>query len=180
MKSHIIFGIIASLVATATLVSQTRQPQTFGALGWDRPTTDEEWAEDVKKENFDSRSTRVLNTMIETHTAKLEREEKEFQRFLDMEAGGQDPTQYLYWEWLESLSASYPNEPRAWIESEALKQAREQYNRELRSIEKLKQSIERMEKEVELRDKGFVIVEGEPADSSFFGSKPYATRTIHD
>lgn len=132
----------------ATQVLETH-PKT---IVWDKPTTDAEWAEDVKKENFDIRSTGVLETMIESHTAKLAREEKEFVKYRDC-------FDCVYYEFYEGFINSGWAEEDAVLE--ATKQANEAINNRALSIEKLKQSVERMEKEVELRSKGFVIVEGE-------------------
>jgi len=120
----------------------TLDTSTAQKIVWDKPKTDEKWAEDTKNENIADRSTAVLNQMLDSHIPKLEREEKAFAMYVEMEAQGQDPVQYLYWKHLDTLRQSYPNETSEWYQSEALKQAQEQYDREL-------------------RDKGFVVVEGE-------------------
>mgnify|MGYP001562723532 CR=1 FL=1 len=125
-------------------------------IQWNKPTTDEGWAEDVKAENFDIKSTPVLQKMIVAHTEKLAREEKAFAKYVEMEKGGQDPVLYIYWGWIDRLKEMYPNEPEAWYSTEARKIAQQEYDLALTSIEKLKQSVERMHKEVELRQKGKV------------------------
>lgn len=137
------------------------QPQEFGVIAWNKPTTDAGWAEDTKNEQIAYRSNEVLNQMKVAHEAKLARQEKTFEKFAEMERQGQDPVQYLYWEWYENLKTSYPDESEQWRQSEALKQAQEQYTREKWEIEKITQSLERMNKELELREKGFVVVAGE-------------------
>lgn len=183
LKKIIVSAGVAVAVVGAVIALPSDQIRLENArkIQWDKPLTNAGWAEDVKQENLDIKSTPVLEIMIDSHTAKLQREEERFAKFLEMEAAGQNPVQYLYWEYLENLRLSYPNEPSSWHESEALKQAQEQFDRELWSIEKLRQSVERMNKEVELRDKGFVVVEGEGrASEGFFGGEPYAVRVIND
>lgn len=155
MKNHlkkIILGIAGLSLAGVIVSNQLVEPtQEFVAISWEKPSTDGQWAEDVKKENFDIKSTGVLETMIESHTAKLQREEKEFEKY-------QNCLDCIRWEFRESLSQMMSG---AELDAEVEKQAQEAYNNRLRSVEKLRQSVERMEKEVELRQKGFVIVEGE-------------------
>lgn len=153
----------------------TLNPTTAKHVVWDKPTTDAQWAEDVKKENFDIKSTGVLDTMITTHTDKLAREEEAFTKIsqcLDCN----------YWEAREGFASSYPDMSEAELHAEATKQAQEKYNSALWSIEKLKQSVERMNKEVELRDKGFVVVEGEKRKGVLFGGTvpPDRIRHIND
>jgi len=64
-------GIIALLLSGVSLFGATSNTE----IVWDKPTTDVSWAEDVKKENFNIKSTAVLNTMIASLTTKLERED---------------------------------------------------------------------------------------------------------
>src|SRR3990167_2704613 len=51
----------------------TFDPATAQVVVWDKPTTDAEWAEDVKVESFDIKSTGKLTEMRDTHVAKLTR-----------------------------------------------------------------------------------------------------------
>lgn len=119
---------------------------------WDKPTTDEEWAEDVKKENFDIKSDGVLDKMIESSTSKLERLEKDFVKYVEC-------PECTYWHYKELFDAVHSKESESWRDEEATRQAQNDYDQRLYEIEKIKQSIERMNKELELRDKGFVIVD---------------------
>lgn len=188
---YIIVGILAlfftgtgaymQLAGTAKVTLDTSQSKF---IEWDKPTTDEAWAEDTKKENLDFRANEVLSQMIDSHTSKLEREEKALQKFVEMEKAGQDPVQYLYWEKREQLALSYPDMSKQELETEALNSAQTEYNQKVRSVEKLKQSIERMNKEVELRDKGFLVVVEDnsvPSEGIFGASVPAnRLRHIHD
>lgn len=128
-------------------------------ISWNKPTTDAQWAEDVKKENFDIKSTGKLEEMIASHTSKLAREEADFEKFVEMQKQGDDPVKFLYWQKRDELQKSYPDMSENELTTEAQNQAQTEYNQKLWEIEKLKQSIERMNKEVELRQKGFVVVD---------------------
>lgn len=186
MKHKLLLGAAGLLILGGAVANEILSPtgvalDTASAkkVVWDKPKTDAQWAEDVKRENFDIKSTGVLEKMIETHTTKLEREKASVDKYAEMEAAGQDPVQYLYWEWLENLRASYPDLSKNELEAEALKQAQEQYAREVWSVEKIQQSVERMNKEVGLREKGYLVVEGE---TTLLGSSvpPERIRHIND
>ena len=49
----------------------TPDPVPLQVIEWAKPKTDAEWAEDVKKENFDIKSTGVLEKMKTAHEEKL-------------------------------------------------------------------------------------------------------------
>lgn len=142
-------AVAAALLGGSIYISQDDAVQA----GWDRPTTDAEWAEDVKKENFDIKSTGVLEQMIESHTEKLAREARAFQKY-------EQCPECIYYEFYEQFIASGYSEADA--EDEAIKQRDDTISQRKQSIQKLQQSIERMEKELELREKGFVVVAAEP------------------
>lgn len=166
-------GLLGSLAASSFLGGDSVNLTNPQLIEWDKPTTDAEWAEDTKNENIADRSTAVLHQMLESHTAKLERQVKAFEKYAVIEAKGINPVDYLFVEQRENLKLSYPNEPAQWYDDEAQKQAQEQYNRELWEIEKITQSIERMNKELELRDKGFV------AEGEVFGANTPPERVRH-
>ena len=134
-------------------------------IQWTKPTTDAEWAEDVKAESFDIKSTGKLTEMRDIHVAKLQRVEEgkrevfECRPCIDFKAKQAHP------EWTQAeIDANYADE---------LAKANWE-------VEKLKQSVERMDNELRLRDKGFVFVEGE--ERGLFGSirEPYAIRIPND
>jgi SAM-dependent MidA family methyltransferase len=109
-------------------------------LDWKKPVTDAEWAEDVKKEGFDYRSNEVLDEMIVSHTVKLDKLMADDKVVICPEC--------VRYEIRESLSQTVPaNELDAEVEA--------QYQTKLKTylweVEKLKQSVERMNKEKELR-----------------------------
>lgn len=139
-------------------------------IEWVKPTTDEQWAEDVKKENFDLKSDETLGTMIEMHTSKLERLELDFVKY-------QKCPECIEYDLYEKFINN------GFEDAEALILASEEFQRDydnaLRSIEKLKQSIERMNKEVYLREKGFVVTE-EKAKKLKRNIDPDKIRKIYD
>jgi hypothetical protein len=64
--------ITLGIAGALTLGGLTTDKST-PVLGWEKPQNDSEWAEDVKKENFDIKSTGKLQEMITSHTEKLAR-----------------------------------------------------------------------------------------------------------
>lgn len=130
---------------------------------WDKPKTDEEWAEDVKQESFHIKSTGVLEEMTKTHTDKLN-------KFLEMDELTICPECIKY-----RLGKAYPDAS----ESEINKLFANELSSYTWQVEKLKQSVERMDKELELRSKGFVVVEGEEGLFGGFKDEKYV-RKIND
>jgi hypothetical protein len=174
----IILGILGTgiLVGGAVVLQSSEKEQIAEevlitnpkTVGWTKPVTDAEWADDVKKENFDIKSTGVLETMLESHTAKLAREEKAYAKYRDC-------PDCIRYEFRESLSSIFSGVE---LETEIEKKAQEAINNRAWSVEKLRQSVERMQNEIRLRDKGFVIVEGETLILGGLGDK--IIRKIND
>ena len=130
----------------ATLFSQEEgvvleNPQ---AIVWNKPTTDEQWAEDVKEESFHIKSTGILEEMRETHLNKIEKINNLERKLIDC------PECIRY-----ELKEFHPD----WSQEEIESEYQDRLWRYHRDIEKLTQSIERMDNELRLREKGFVIVE---------------------
>lgn len=134
-------------------------------IEWHKPTTDADWAEDVKKENFDIKSTSKLHEMRRVHADKL-------QRVTEIGAKVVECGECVRYE----LQKANPNAKPTEIELMYQEQlAQYQWH-----VEKLKQSIERMDAELRLRNEGFVTVEGE--NKPLFGGNrsPQYVRTIND
>lgn len=143
----------------------TFDPETAQVVRWEKPDTDAEWADDVKAESFDIKSTKKLEEMHTAHVEKLKRVREGKAEVFDCPECIRFQAKQNNPEWTtEEIEAHYQDE---------LAKANWE-------VEKLEQSVERMQKELELRDKGFVIVEGEK--EPLFGStnKPYAVRTPRD
>lgn len=170
MKYLPLIPVVIVLVGIATSFSMTSN--SFGAVTlenpqvivWDKPTTDEEWAEDVKKENFDIKSTSILDEMRVAHTDKLKVVQK---------------NKAEIFECPECIKYFAKKDNPEWTQKQVDEYYAEEVAKAKWEIEKLQQSVERMEKELELRQKGFVVVEGE-ADNLGGRQKPYAIRTIND
>lgn len=157
-------GIAGSIALGAAL---NEPDPVYTKLEWDKPTKDSEWAEDVKKENFDIKSTGVLETMLESHTAKLAREELELKKY-------QECPQCIYYEFYEGFIADGWSENDA--VAEATKQAQEATDNATWSVEKLRQSVERMQAELDLRAKGYVVEEKDATKNT----DPDKIRKIND
>jgi hypothetical protein len=180
MKHKLLLGAAGLLILGGGVAAEIFTPDTVTldtatakGVVWNKPTTDAQWAEDVKKENFDIKSTGVLETMIEAHTTKLEREIQALKKY-------EQCPECIYYEFYEGLiDSGYTEEDAV---AEAAKQRDEATAQRKWSVEKLQQSIERMNKEVELREKGFVVVEGEKKPKNLLGSSvpPDRIRHIHD
>lgn len=146
----------------------TFDPQKAQRVEWEKPTTDAEWAEDVKAESFDIKSTGKLEEMRAAHAVRLEKIEKA--KIMEcQECVRYDMRKDL--EMREYKGSDLDAAVDDWFSTELI------HHESL--IEKLKQSIERMDNELRLREKGFVIVEGE--SNSFGGSiPPERIRNIND
>lgn len=116
-------------------------------ISWIKPTTDSGWAEDVKAENFDIKSTEVLQEMRDNHAAKLQRIIDGNKKLTECPVCARyDIRQNLsQQEGIENLDVSVENEYQ------------NQLSQYLWDMEKLTQSVERMDNEIRLRAKGFVV-----------------------
>ena len=132
---------------------------------WTKPVTDAQWAEDVKAENFDIKSTGKLTEMRDIHAEKL----------LQVHAGKKE-----IFECRPCIDFKYKEANPTATQAEIDANYADELSKANWEVEKLKQSIERMDNELRLRDKGFVVVKGEK--QPLFGSitKPYAIRTPRD
>lgn len=111
-------------------------------ISWVKPTTDAEWAEDVKVESFHIKSTEVLQEMRDIHTAKL-------QKIIDNgKKIAECPICIKY-----DLQANNPE----WTQTDVDNEYANQLSSYQWDIEKLTQSVERMDNEIRLRAKGFVV-----------------------
>lgn len=172
----IIAGILAVLTVTGGGVYYAAQPakvkvQDPLTLKWERPATDAEWNDDVKLEYVDIRGTKVLGEMLEGQKSKLKDNEEAFAKYRLMESAGIDPVKVLYVEMYQKLKEAYPDISESDLAIEALSEATKNYSQQLWEIEKNKQSIERIEKELELRKKGYVKIKGDKTPTDFFGAE---------
>ena len=135
-----VFGILSKRPVGAEIV-----PVVLGnaqVIEWTKPTTDEGWAEDVKKESFDIKSTGVLSEMRTVHAEKLLRVQKGKKEVFECRAC----MDFKYRE-------AHPEATQAEVDANYA----DELSKANWEVEKLQQSVERMDKELELREKGFVV-----------------------
>ena len=108
---------------------------------WQKPTTDAEWAEDVKVEGFEHRADAILQEMIDVHKAKL----------LRVIEGNRETL-----ECMECIKFKLRQANPDWSVQDVNNEYQNQVNQATWEVEKLKKSVERMEKEMELRKAGKV------------------------
>ena len=148
MKKKLIIGtgvglaLTAGVVGAITLPSEPKvtldNPQV---ISWTKPTTDAEWAEDVKAEGFEHRADAILQEMIDVHKAKL----------LRVIEGNRETL-----ECMECIKFKLRQANPDWSVADVNSEYQNQVNQATWEVEKLKQSVERMEKEMELRRNGKV------------------------
>ena len=111
----------------------------YSEIDWVRPTKDSAWAEDVKIESLNFRTDEVLQEMLTAHQAKLFRLQEAYQPYFD-----------------------YPDAIKFEFQKNGLTEPEltEQSDKKLQlmklDLQKLQQSIERMNKEISLRAGGKV------------------------
>jgi len=121
------------------VVSNLGGTYKYESIEWKKPTNDQGWAEDTKKESLNIRTDHELQKMLSLHKAQLE----QFESF-----------DAVYVEYPDALRPLLMKEGYTGdeLEAEILKRVGElKWQRD-----KLHQSIERMEKEIELRKSGAV------------------------
>lgn len=132
-------GVIAvDQLNTAPVVDKTKME----VIQWEKPKTDLEWAEDTKKENLDFKTDEQLAEMKVMHEEKLA---KFSERIDDLNACPECK--------LHELRKSYASS----TEAEIQQMFTEQVQGLKWGYEKLSQSVERINKEIDLRARGVVI-----------------------
>ena len=135
-----VFGVLSKRPVGAEIA-----PVVLGnaqVIEWTKPSTDEGWAEDVKVESLEIRSNKVLEEMRDVHTEKLHRMEADDEILVCPECIKYD------------MKKAHPEFSQAEIDS----MYAEQLLQKQQDIASMQRSIERMNKELELREKGFVKV----------------------
>ena len=147
-------GLIGLGFAGANLDKLGADPvYQYQVLTWEKPTTDQGWAEDNEIESLNFRTDAELQTMLVSHQAKLIRLAEQY-----------DPM------------IKYPDALRAEFEKAGLsaeeveKQTQEKLHNMKWELDKLNQSIERMQKEIELRASGKI---DRTQDLETFKNNPY-------
>lgn len=139
-KKKIAWFVLGGTALAAPLVLPDSKPvYDYVDLVWEKPVTEEQWAEDVKKDQLHTRFDYQLQEMKESHEAKL----LELKKLYDKATLYPDA---IRWELIE---AGIPEE-------EIDKQVAEQIAGIKLEYEKIQQVVERINKEIELRSKGKV------------------------
>lgn len=138
-----------ALLGAAGVADITLQPDPITVkledpqqIVWNKPTTDEGWAEDVKAENFDIKSSDVLNEMVAAHTAKLTKIANNNKKLTEC------PECVKY-----DLKTAHPE----WKQQDIENEFQNELNQAITDVEKLQQSVERMQHELDLRSRGVVV-----------------------
>lgn len=113
-------------------------------IQWTKPTTDAEWAEDVKVESFDIKSTGKLTEMRDVHAEKL----------LRVQAGKKE-----VFECRACVDFKYKEANPTATQAEIDANYADELAKANWEVEKLKQSVERMDNELRLRSDGFVVAD---------------------
>src|SRR3990167_2661718 len=140
----LLLGTVVSAATVGAVILPEKPKVTLDnpqVIVWQKPTTDAEWAEDVKAEGFEHRADAILQEMIDVHKTKL-------LRVID---GNRETL-----ECMECIKFRLRQANPDWSVQDVNNEYQNQVNQTTWDIEKLKQSIERMEKEMELRKTGKV------------------------
>lgn len=138
-----VVGFALRKVLFNTTLSDKNQ---FEVLQWERPKTDVEWAEDVKRESLNFRFDYQLAEMLSSHIFKRDEIAKDLQKYVDCpECIKYDIGQTLKTDFKDSELEQKVNE----MFNEQLLQKRQDY-------QMIARSVERIEKEIDLRKSGIV------------------------
>ena len=128
--------------------------------GLNKPSKDQDWAEDVKKENLDVKFDYQLNEMLDSHAEKVLKVEKD----LDIFTNSPDVKRYKLIQWFIQMFEQQGNPIeiegktfQQWVDEEF--ESQQLYY--IWKVAKLNQSIERIAKEIELRVDGYLEVKEE-------------------
>ena len=142
----LLLGTVVSVASAATIGAiLPEEPKIIldnpQMIVWQKPTTDAEWAEDVKKEGFEHRTDAILQEMIDVHKAKLVR----------VIEGNRETL-----ECMECIKFKLRQANPDWSVADVNNEYQNQVNQATWEVEKLKQSVERMDNEMRLRKAGKV------------------------
>ncbi|MEK0325474.1 MAG: hypothetical protein QQN63_07200 [Nitrosopumilus sp.] len=131
----------------------TRQEKLDDILTWksSKPTTDADWAEDVKKESFDLKYSHQLEEMLVAHEKKIPVVQEDLDKFNDWP----DAVKYELNQQFSDPDFDLEGKiVQQWIDDEFA----EQHVMYKWKVAKLEQTVERLKKEIQLRGNGFLTV----------------------
>ena len=176
MKKTLIAGGIATLAVGGMVIHHfgatsaiTLNTTTAKHVQWNKPTTDAGWAEDVKAEQLNYRGTEVLKEMVASQIAKLEKEIEANKKY-------QECAECIYYDYYEQFKTNMDD---VTAKNEARTAADTAIAQHQWEVEKITQSIERINHELDLRKKGFVVTDEQPISAPLFGGTKPASRVRH-
>lgn len=155
-----IIGFVIGGVALAAgiqILPETQPPHEYQKIVWTRPTTDAEWANDVKAEGFEHRFDFQLDQMEQSLTEKLPKIQKDLDKFIQCPDCVKYELKERFTQMFNDagigLNKSLEGKTlQEWIDEEFASQlAYYQWK-----TDKINQSLERITKEKELRKDGKV------------------------
>lgn len=118
-------------------------PIVYEKINWEKPTTDIDWAEDVKKENFNVKYYYQLEQMENNLTEKLPKVQTDLDKFTEC-------PECIKWELKEQFKEEYTKKND--LDKAVDDEFESQLNYYNWKKDKINQSVERLGKEKELRD----------------------------
>lgn len=181
---YAILGVAVLLPLLSLFLFIKTRPQFFGGVApqvvntadlrgnWDKPTTDKAWADVSKSHAFDFRSNEVLHQMIDSHTAKVAREEKDFKEY-------QDCPQCIFYKYKQQFIDSGMSDQDATLEAQ--RQADTETKQRLTEIQNIHQYLNEMQKELDLRKSGYLVTDDTAQPASLGAvTDPNRIRHIHN
>ena len=154
--------VIGTVVALAQVLP-SEPVHIYQVVIWDKPTTQAEWAEDVRRESLNFKFDYQLDQMEENLTEKLPRTQKDLDKFIQC-------PDCIKWELKEQLNEEF-------LGGKLTDAVEEEYQSQLHyykwKVDKINQSIERIKKEKELRGEG--QVDRKPIGTTYYIDADCAT-----
>jgi len=166
MKKALLISGTAAILFGGTALAQsviTAQPMAIDVqlnaptqIQWTQPTDDAGWAQDVKQESLDLKSTDVLQQMLVDQKAGLAQATSSIAIYTDCPQCVKYNLQKAHTEWTQTdIDNEFTNE----------------FNQQEWLVEKITQSIIRIEHELDLRARGVVVpdkqdMKGTPAKAT--------------
>lgn len=139
---------VAGFAARKVLFNDTlpADKNQFEMLQWERPKGDLEWAEDVKRESLNFRFDYQLAEMLSSHIFKRDQMAEELQKYADC-------PECVKYEIRNGLKEKFKNPE---LEQKINEMFNEQLFQKRQDYQTITRSVERIEKEIDLRERGIV------------------------